>query len=184
MLSSGSFDFLIDYAYPLSRVNEYKVIDALYAKNKPMPENIDDWLDAPNESIIILGLKIMMFYNYPGAQQKIIGLLDHENQRIRENSIHAIRDLFITDAEKSLHDRFKKEIKILKLEIIESLAVIGSEHSILFIEQLLIANQLDPDLKLALLKCINVLDQEFGKSEMIIDVDFDKMKLHLNSMYI
>ncbi len=183
-LTTEPFDFLVDYPYPLSSVNEYKVVDIFYMKKEPIPKNIDNWLEVENESIVILGLKVMMFYNYTGAQDKIISLLDHMVPRIKEETIFSIRELFLIDAEEDLQERFYKEEKLLKIEILKSLAVIGSESTVSFIKKNLISNNLDKDLKMELLKCLKSIDNKYYESRFLIDIEIDRMKLHLNSAYL
>lgn len=183
-LTTESFDFLVDYPYPLSSVNEYKVIDVFYMKKEPIPKNIDSWLEAKNESIVILGLKVMMFYNYTGAQEKIISLLDHKQPRIKEETIFSIRELFLIDAEKVLQDRFDIEEKLLKIEILKSLAVIGSESSVSFITKNLTQQNLDKDVKMELLRCLKSIDGNYYQTGFVFDREIDRMKLHLNSAYL
>ncbi|MEX2336460.1 MAG: hypothetical protein WD555_04230 [Fulvivirga sp.] len=183
-LTTEPFDFLVDYPFPLSSVNEYKVIDVFYMKKEPIPKNIDSWLDAKNESIVILGLKVMVFYNYTGASEKIISLLDHKLHRIREEVIHSIRELFLIDAEETLHERFDQEEKLLKIEILKSLAVIGGESSVSFITKILMIKDLDKDIKMELLRCLMSIDISYYDSRFLIDMEIDRMKLHLNSAYL
>ncbi len=183
-LTTEPFDFLVDYEFPLSSVNEYKVIDVFYMKKEPIPKNIDKWLEAKNESIVILGLKVMVFYNYTGAPEKIISLLDHKLYRIREEVIHSIRELFLIDAEETLQERFDQEEKLLKIEILKSLAVIGSESSISFITKILIRKNLDKDIKMELLRSLKSIDSHYYDTRFLIDMEIDRMKLHLNSAYI
>lgn len=183
-LTTEPFDFLVDYPYPLSSVNEYKVIDVFYMKKEPIPKNIDSWLDSINESIIILGLKVMEFYNYTGASDKIISLLDHPLQRIREEVILSIRELFLIEAEEILQSRFKQEEKILKIEILKSLAVIGSESSVSFIIKILKRKLLDKDVKIELLRCLKSIDHDYYETRFLVDMEIDRMKLHLNSAYL
>lgn len=43
-LTSEPLDFLVDYKYEISSVNEYKAGDVFYMKHAPIPKNIDRWL--------------------------------------------------------------------------------------------------------------------------------------------
>ncbi len=183
-LTTESLDTLVDYPNPLSRVNEYKVIDILYLKNDPIPKNIDRWLEAKNDSIVILGLKIMVFYNYSAAPQNIIALLKHETYRIREEAIQSIRELFLIDAEEELQKQFHTEDKLLKIEILKSLSVIGSESSVLFITNILKIQGIDKDIKMELLRSLKSIDYNYYDSRFLMDLDIESMKAHLNSSYL
>lgn len=183
-LTTESFDSLVDYPNPLSRVNMYKVIDVLYMKHDTIPKNIASWLEAKNESIVILGLKIMVFYNYIAAPEKIMSLLDHEQIRVREEAILSIGELFLIDAEEALHSQFDKEEKLLKIEILKSLAVIGSETSVSFITNVLKRNHLDKDVKMELLRSLKSIDNQYYGTRFILDLEIDRMKAHLNCAYL
>jgi hypothetical protein len=183
-LSTEPLDFLVDYAYPLSSVNEYKVIDVLYIKKEQIPSNIDHWLEAKNESIINLGLKIMMLYNYTDAKEKIISLLNNKNVSIRQNAILSIKELFLIDAEEILHWRFDKEENELKIEILKSLAVIGSKSTTSFIKRNIFRNDLIQDVKMELLRCLKSIDEACFEIRFSDDMVIDRMKSHLNSSYL
>ncbi|BAO55415.1 hypothetical protein [Nonlabens marinus] len=183
-LTKESFDFLLSYPYPISNVNEYKVIDVFFMKKEPLPGNIDLWLDAKNESIVMLGLKVMMFHNYTGAQDKILSLIDHPNPRIREDVVLAVKELFLIESEQILHGQFHKEDKELKIRILQSLAVIGSESTVLFVKSCLLMKAIDKDIKMELLKCLKSVDQSSYEQSFKSDLEIDKMKLHLNSAII
>ncbi len=183
-LTTESFDTLVDYPNPLSRVNEYKVIDILYLKNDPIPKNIDRWLEAKNDSIVILGLNIMVFYNYSAAPEKIIALLNHDTYRIREEAITSIRELYLIEAEEALQKQFDMEDKLLQIEILKSLSVIGSESSVLFITNLLKTQDINKDVKMELLRSLKSIDYNYYESRFVIDLDIENMKAHLNSAYL
>jgi hypothetical protein len=183
-LSTEPLDFLVNYAYPLSSVNEYKVIDVLYIKKEQIPSNIDHWLEAKNESIINLGLKIMMLYNYTDAKEKIISLLNNKNVSIRQNAILSIKELFLIDAEEILHWRFDKEENELKIEILKSLAVIGSKSTTSFIKRNIFRNDLIQDVKMELLRCLKSIDEACFEIRFSDDMVIDRMKSHLNSSYL
>lgn len=183
-LTTDPLDALVDYPTPLSRVNEYKVIDILYMKHATIPKNITCWLASKNESIVILGLKIMVFYNYTGASENIVTLLDHEIYRIREETILSIRELFLIDAEEKLQNQFDKEDKFLKIEILKSLAVIGSESSVFFITDILQRKNLDKDVKMELLRSLKSIDTMCYDNSFLHDLEIDSMKAHLNSVYL
>ncbi|WP_157810902.1 HEAT repeat domain-containing protein [Nonlabens sp. MB-3u-79] len=183
-LTTKPFDILIDYPFFLSRVNEYKVLDVIYMKKEPMPNNIDKYLESTNESVIILGLKVMVFYNYTGAEATILHLINHRHYRIREEAIHAVRELFFTDAEELLLKQFYREDQLLKIEILKSLTVIGGESTLSFIIKNLTLKSLGKGVKMELLKCLKAIDPSYYNTNFMLDIEIDKMKLHLNTTYL
>lgn len=183
-LTTEPFDFLVDYPYSISAVNEYKVIDVFYMKKEPIPKNIEKWLDAKNSSVVILGLKVMVFYNDTASSEKIIELLTHNEQRVRQEAILSIRELFVVDAEETLLQRFDLEKKQLKIEILQSLAAVGGELTVSFILKSLERNDLDKDLKIELLKCLKSIDPDYFNTRFLMDMEIDRMKAHINSALI
>lgn len=183
-LTTEPFDLLIDYPFTLTSVNEYKVIDVFYAKKEPMPKNIDKWLESTNESVVILGLKVMVFYNYIGAEDNILNLINHQNYRIRKEAILAVRELFFTDAEEFLHQQFYNEEKLLRIEIVKSLAVIGGASTVGFILKNLTLKSISGDVKIEMLKCLKAIDSSYYNTKFMIDLEVDKMKSHIDAAYL
>jgi hypothetical protein len=183
-LTTEPFDLLIDYPFSLTSVNEFKVIDVFYTKKEPMPKNIDQWLERANESVVILGIKVMVFYNYTGGEEKILQLINHPHPRIRKEAILAVRELFIMDAENILQKQFCKEEKLLRIEIVKSLAVIGGESTLNFILKNLTLKSVSGDVKMELLKCLKAIDSSCYNTNFMIDLEVDKMKLHLDAAYL
>lgn len=183
-LTKEPFDFLVDYPFPISNVNEYKVIDVFYMKKEPIPKNIAEWLDAKNESIVILGLKVMVFYNDTASSKRIIELLCHSKFRIRQEAILSCHELFLIDAEEPLQKKFDFEKKPLKIEVIKSLAAIGGESTVSFISKELIRKDIDKDIKMELLKCLKVVDANYFNTRFMLDLEIERMKAHINSALI
>ena len=157
-LTSEPLDFLVDYKYEISSVNEYKAVDVFYMKHAPIPKNIDRWLDAANDSIVILGIKVMVFYNYIGAAEKMITLLKHPNNRVLVEAIIAIRELYLLDAEEQLQLVFRDNNTIVQTEILKSLAVIGTEKTVSFISELVLDESIGDNVKLESLRTLKAVD--------------------------
>jgi hypothetical protein len=126
----------------------------------------------------------MMLYNYTDAKEKIISLLNNKNVSIRQNAILSIKELFLIDAEEILHWRFDKEENELKIEILKSLAVIGSKSTTSFIKRNIFRNDLIQDVKMELLRCLKSIDEACFEIRFSDDMVIDRMKSHLNSSYL
>lgn len=125
-----------------------------------------------------------MLYNYTDAKEKIISLLNNKNVSIRQNAILSIKELFLIDAEEILHWRFDKEENELKIEILKSLAVIGSKSTTSFIKRNIFRNDLIQDVKMELLRCLKSIDEACFEIRFSDDMVIDRMKSHLNSSYL
>ncbi|HEU4496468.1 MAG TPA: HEAT repeat domain-containing protein, partial [Flavobacterium sp.] len=108
-------------------------------------------------SIVKLGLRIMVFYNESGYPQDIVDLYNSEDESVRKEAIMASGELFISGAEDELISRFERETKPNQIEILKTLAAIGTEASENFLNQIL-GQRLDPDIKLVAAYSLNAVN--------------------------
>lgn len=153
-------------------------------KHAPIPKNIDRWLDAANDSIVILGIKVMVFYNYIGAAEKMITLLKHPNNRVLVEAIIAIRELYLLDAEEQLQLVFRDNNTIVQTEILKSLAVIGTEKTVSFISELVLDESIGDNVKLESLRTLKAVDHTNYDSNFTDSTQIEQMKKHINSPYL
>ncbi|SFS53722.1 hypothetical protein SAMN04487906_0738 [Zhouia amylolytica] len=184
-LNTEPLDFLIDYKYPILEASEHKVVNILYEKKPPMPNNIDDWLGAGNPSIVKLGIKIMVFYNYTGASEKIIKLLNSVFDTIRFEAYIAVKELYLFEAEVSLTDRLKSEKeKNNVLALLEALAVVGTDFSLVFLHDFIKKDAIDGDLKLAAVRCLHEINTDYLNHSFRRNEEIQRIKNHIKSPYI
>jgi histidyl-tRNA synthetase len=148
-----------------------------------MPTNLKDWIDSKNPSVVKLGIKFMVFYNYLKETQPILNLLQSEDKTIRHEVIVAVNDLLIIGAEQVLIDQFDKEEKTNKIEILKSLSAIGTQKTEKFISDLLI-NSIDKDLKLEGVYTLNKINPNYLENAFAENLEIRKMVNHVKDPYI
>lgn len=182
-LTSKKLDFLSEYPYEISLIDELKVMDLLYHKKFPIPKNIKDWITAQNPSIVKLGIRFMVYYNYTVEKDTLLKLLNSDNNMIRKEVIIALRELFLFESESILIDIFASEEIENKIAILQTLAVIGSQKSIVFIDDYL-HRSINPATKLEAVRTLDTLDSNYLKSNFKENFEIIKIKKHVKNAYL
>lgn len=182
-LTSKKLDFLSDYPYEISLIDELKVMDLLYHKKFPIPKNIKDWITAQNPSIVKLGIRFMVYYNYTVEKDALLELLKSDNKMIRREVIIALGELYLFEAESQLIDLFASEEIENKIAILQTLAIIGNQQSVLFIDDYL-HRSINPATKLEAVRTLDTLDPSYLKSNFKENFEIIKIKKHVKSPYL
>ena len=182
-LTSNKLDFLIDYSENLSLTSEIKIMDILHSRKPPMPTNLKDWIQSPSPSIVKLGIKFMVYYNFSMTKEDAIELLNSNSEEIRNEIIFATRTLYIQEAEEILINQFKFEEKKNKIEILTSLGKIGAKTSEEFLSKLLMETT-DVDIKLAIVYCMNAINENYFDNVYTENPEISKMVQHVKDPYI
>lgn len=182
-LTSNKLDFLIDYPKTLTLTSEIKIMDILHSRKPPMPTNLKDWIHSPNPSIVKLGVKFMVYYNFTITKEDVIRLLESDNEPIRHEVIVAARNLYIEDAEEILINQFQIEEKKNKVEILTSLGAMGTEVAEEFLSKLLIETS-DIDIKLATVYSLNAINENYFEHSFTDNQEVMSMAKHVKDPYI
>ncbi len=182
-LTDGDMSVFNEFPNKLSLLNTIKIMDIYHERKLPVPKNIDNWIDSNNVSIILLGIKTMVFYNYLKKSKEIIALINHEDDSIKKEAIIAIRELCLYEAEGDLIKIFNTVNPQIKFEILNTLKNIGKQKSIMFLKnEINIESNLD--LKLKAVECLNDLHNAALDIMSIQDSEVDKMTSHVRNKYI
>jgi len=182
-LTSDKLNFLIDYPEDLSLTSEIKIMDILHSRKPPMPTNLKEWIHSPNPSIVKLGVKFMVYYNFSIPKEDVIRLFNSESEIIRSEVIVATRNLYIEDAEEILINQFSLEEKKNKVEILASLGAIGAQISEEFLSKVLIETE-DVDIKLATVYSLNAINENYSESSFTDNQEVMSMAKHVKDPYI
>ena len=91
-------DFLDLLETQLSDWDQVQILGILKKlENQDIP-NIKSWLNSENDSVIIFALKLAKTYNQFEAKDEIILLLNHENKKIRLESIDVLNYLNVVES--------------------------------------------------------------------------------------
>lgn len=180
-LRPDKLESLIDFSHEITIAEEINIMDILHHKKTKMPANLIEWIVAENPTIVKLGIKLMIFYNYANENNKIIELLNHTDKAVRHEVILAINSLYIVEAETELIKHFSKEDTENKLEIFNTLAKIGTAASENFIAQLL-ETKTDESIKLDAVYCLYKINPNFFSSNFLDNEDVQKMIQHVKAI--
>lgn len=179
-ISPRNLDFLARFRSPITLTNEIKIMDIIHTKKIPMPSNLGDWIKSQNPSIVKLGVRLFVHYNYNKQPAELVSLLNSANEFIRREVVIAARDLFIDNAERTLIAHFAGETKTNKIEIIKTLGTIGNHPSELFFGNLL-TQPYRSEIKLEAVESLYKLNPDFADT-LAEDPLIDKMIKHVKDL--
>lgn len=182
-LVEGRLEQIANIPTKISLLNIIKLMELLHIKKIKLPKNIDKWLVSENKSMVRLGIKIMVFYNYAHQEEKITALLNSDDPILRYEAILACRYLYFQNAEAGLIAIYPHDNDTNKNEILTSLKVIGKTKSVAFLEQLVLC-ETNKDLKLHALNALNSLDKSIAEKLSLEDNDTLRMLHHINDPFI
>jgi hypothetical protein len=188
ILSDEKFSLIANYKRKISKVDELKILDIIYKKNTPVPQNINNWLYSENSSIVILAIKLMVRYRETLTVEQISFLLDHDSLEIRKETLLAISILFIIEANDLLIDYYSTiENKKNKVFCLKTFAVIGDNSTRDFLCNFL-QEESPLDVKFELVRTINKIDRlYFGSIKKDNNAEkniIDRILLHVNNPYL
>ncbi|MBK0370017.1 HEAT repeat domain-containing protein [Flavobacterium agrisoli] len=182
-LSEGKVEQLATIPREISLLNIIKLMELLHEKKIIIPTNIDEWLYSPNKSVVRLGIKTMVFYNYKNQEDMIVTLLHSEEEIVRSEAILACKELFIPQSENPLISLYLHESDKNRKEILRALKQIGSEKTIAFLKQLILY-ETNSVLKLLAVDTLQSLSPETMTEVSILNPDAKKILEHVTDIYI
>lgn len=182
-LDPNKLETLIDFSPKIDIADEINIMDILHQKKTKIPNNLGQWIKSDNLSIVKLGIKLMVFYNYTNDNENILKLLIHSDHSIRFEAISAVKFLYIYEAEPILIEQFKNEDTQNKFEIFNTLSEIGMGDSEHFIAQLL-ENKTDENIKLEAAYCLNKINPNYFDEHFLDNDDVRKMVKHIKTPYL
>lgn len=183
ILTKGDWQAVNKIPVKVSIATTIKVMDVLHSQNIPIPPEIDLWIQSDNSTILKLAVMTMVFYNYRNKSAEIIQLLHHEDKSLRTDVIIAIRDLYLYEAENELLTLFEKEDIDIQLEILDALAVIGSQKTISFLNTRIPQEEIK-DLKLKMVSSLDNFDSISLDLLGLQDPDTQKMINHTRKLQL
>nr|WP_294935568.1 hypothetical protein [uncultured Flavobacterium sp.] len=187
-LSDEKFGVLDNYTEKISRADELKILDIIYHKKSKLPKNITHWLTHENNSIVILALKLMIRYKKNLTLSQINNLLLNADDLVRKETLLAIREVAMSEANEILIAHYDKETnKRNKISCLKTLGVIGNEKTKSFASQIL-SRENDLEIKFEIVSCINKLDKAFFDNHVSEDENenniISKIVLHVTNPYL
>lgn len=187
-LSDEKFEFLSKYQKKISTADELKILDIIYQKKSALPKNINDWIHNKNSSIVTLAIKLMVRYRESLTIDQIKHLLTNPNDRVRKETLSAIRTLYTIEASDILIDYYKAETnKRNKISTLKTMSVIGDNETKDFIASIM-TQEKDLEVKFEMINCIIKIDKTFFDTYKSDDISenevVNRIILHVNNPHL
>jgi hypothetical protein len=101
-------DFLDSLEIPLSEWNQIQLLEALHRFDNQNIVDIRPWLKSKNNSVVAFALKLAKIYNQFETKKELIGLLHHENTKIKVEAINVLGYLQVIESKKVLKNNFNE----------------------------------------------------------------------------
>ncbi len=103
------------------------VLFEIITKNKKLSiPSFSKWLHSPNDTVVLLCLKLVEHFMQFDAAEEVERLLKHHNSRIVKKSVEIIGKLELSDAEEHMFEVYFDQPEEIKLEILNALGKISS----------------------------------------------------------
>lgn len=131
--SPNSFSFLGKESEQLTAWHQIFLLDAVTKVPDIQLPNFTSYLTTENKSIILFCLKVIVYYKCFETIPKVIELLRHKDDEIRNQTIWTLGMLNVEEAENKLKESYPKENIENKSQILLALGNIASGQSLDFI---------------------------------------------------
>lgn len=128
--------FLDIVTYPISDWQQIKLLQQL-SHVPAVNIDLDAWLKSENSSVVVFALKLARNYQRFELHDEIAPCLDHEDSRVRLETIHFLSEIATDETSDQFISRFLREEFKHQLAMIHAMQKIASEKDILFLVDLL-----------------------------------------------
>lgn len=136
MLREEGISYFLDTArYRISEWQQLKLLEILRQREAYIPPRFRAWLTSENRDVVLFALRLIRFYRQNDAERALVTLLRHRNQVVRAAALECIRDFRFHSALEPIKALYPKSGEELKLLILDTLGVIGTETELPFLEK-------------------------------------------------
>ena len=136
-LSDGNpYEFLDLLEKPLSLWEQVTLHELQIQHNLPVPD-FKQWFASNNTSVVIFSLEMVAWYKQHGAGKEILGLFEHENEKIRYTAYMVCGEIGLKMSLPAMILRYPEETFKNKLEILLTFAKIPDEKYLSFLKSVL-----------------------------------------------
>ncbi|UJH67282.1 HEAT repeat domain-containing protein [Allomuricauda sp. SCSIO 65647] len=129
----GISHFLDTTRYGISEWQQLKIMEELRGMENFRPPRFATWLISRNRDVVLFSLRLMRHYNQNNAEKSIIELIKHKDDYIKSEAICCIKEFCMLKALKPLKAVFRSCSEMVKIEILDAIATLGSESEIEFL---------------------------------------------------
>lgn len=134
---------LLNAGVELTSWQQLNLLDAILRTSDIKIPSFKKWLDSPQPSVIVFALVLVDQFKQFEAEQDILLLLAHPDEKVRKQAIICLGNMEAYDAGTMMIDRFDAETPLLKIEIVVALGRISSEEAIDFLKKQLYNESFD-----------------------------------------
>lgn len=136
-LKNEGISFFLDHTkYRISEWQQLKLLDVVRNKDDYIPPPFRLWLTSKNNYVVLFALRLIKHFNQNDANASLITLVNHKSNHIKREAIHCIKEFYVSDALSILKQVFWKNNTDIKMHILDTIAEIGGEDEIPFLESI------------------------------------------------
>ncbi|MCT4614276.1 MAG: HEAT repeat domain-containing protein [Marinifilaceae bacterium] len=156
LIPNDPFTFLEKQVKVFTVWEQINVFDMIRKRRINIP-NFAFWLNHWNDSVVMFALDMIRILKQKHSYKQVVGLIDHQNERLRAKVIKTLIEIRSNYAGEVLKKVYPEEEKIIKINIIRSLGWLKQPSDIKFFEQI-ISDEDDIDLKLEACLSLNRIE--------------------------
>ncbi len=130
----GISHFLDTTKYKISEWQQLKLLDVIRNLDDFNPPRFKVWLTSTNRHVVLFALRLIKYYQQNDANTTLIELVKHKNNQIKEEAIACIKEFNVVEALDMLKLVFWKSTIDLKIAILDTIAAIGNDSDIEFLQ--------------------------------------------------
>ncbi len=130
-----AFKYLSEEKEEFSEWHQILLFDIITKAELPQIPNFKNYLSSTNKSLVLLSIKLILYYHQFDAIPELIKLLDHPDENIRHEAICALGELNAIVAEEKLIAIYPKEHNRNKSQILLTIGHMATGNSIEFIKE-------------------------------------------------
>jgi len=151
------FDWMDRLDKPLSRWEQITLLELLVQHNLNIPE-FKQWCYSENLSVVIFTLEMIGRFEQKDAENEIVSLFEHENEKIRRTAYRISGDLKFRTALPPMKTRYHQETFDNRMEILKSFQKTPDESNLDFLKGVLDLED-DVQLQIQATKAISKTDE-------------------------
>lgn len=134
MLREEGIAYFLDTAhFGISEWQQLKLLEILRLREDYSPPRFRVWLTSENRDVVLFALRLIRYYRQNDAETALIRLLKHRNRKIKGAALKCIREFRFGSALEPIKELFPRANEELKLLILDTIGLIGSERELGFL---------------------------------------------------
>ncbi len=126
--------FLDSTRYRISEWQQLKLLDVIRNFEDFNPPRFKVWLTSKNRDVVLFALRLIKYYKQNDANASITQLVKHKNDQIKTEAINCIKEFCVKEALDTLKNVFWKCRVDIKLLILDTVAALGDEQDLTFLQ--------------------------------------------------